>query len=107
MAKFSVTYAIVTPESAEEGDVDEQGFELTDASLREAIAAVLSTRTNKVDGIECIETSEGGSHFRWITVTNGLEYETGAQESRSLHIPDHVTDSNRCRIAHLLGVRGF
>ena len=103
MAKFNVTYEIVTPESAEQGDAEERGFIARDISLREAIELALETRTAEVGGIESIEPSEHpGDNFRWITITNGTEYRTGAQESRSLHIPDHVTPSSRARLWALL-----
>lgn len=103
-ATFNVTYDIVTPESAEEGDVEERGFIDKDMTLRDAIDKVMETRTSHVDCRHCIEANE--SHApRWITVYNGMEYETGANESRSLHIPDHVTDSSRKRIAKLMGVQ--
>lgn len=102
MQTFNVTYEIVTPESAEDGDAEERGFICEDVSLREAIEAVRQTRTNAVDGVECIEPA-GSADFRWITIVNGMEYETGAQESRSIHIPDNVTNATRHRIARLLG----
>jgi hypothetical protein len=106
MLKFNVYYEIVTPESAEQGDVDERGEIATGLSLREAIAAVNETRTSLVGGVECIEASDSRvGDARWFTVTNGMEFETGAVESRSLHIPDHVTPASRRRIARLLGVR--
>jgi len=45
MATFSVTYGIVTEESAEHGEEDENGFIGRDLSLRDAIEAVTGTRT--------------------------------------------------------------
>jgi len=100
---FNVTYEIVTDESAEHGDADERGFIGENMSLRDAIEAVRETRTNQVDGVECIEASEyPGNNFRWITVVNGREFDTSAQESRSLHLPDQVTGATRGRILRLL-----
>ena len=106
MARFSVTFEIVTQESAEQGDAEERGFICEGASLREALADVNATRTNEVDGVECIETdSSPCCKPRWVTIVNGMEYRTGAQESRSLHIPDCVTDASARRIARLVGAR--
>lgn len=105
MAVFNVTYEIVTQESAEHGDSDESGFIIQGAGLRDALFHINRTRTAMVGGVEAIETSESGSDFRWITVYNAAEYETGAHESRSLHIPDNVTPSSRRRIARMLGAR--
>jgi hypothetical protein len=106
MNAFKVTYEIVTPESAEQGDAEERGFIAQGVTLREALKAVRDTRTSRVGGVECIECDEYPIRApRWVTVQNGMEYETGACESRSLHIPAHVTDASRRRIARLVGAR--
>lgn len=106
MARFSVTYEIVTQESAENGEAEEIGFELESGSLRDAIDAVTVTRTNMVDGVECVELSDSdAASARWITVSNGMEFETGAHESRSLHFPDNLTAASKRRIARILGAK--
>jgi hypothetical protein len=108
MPKFHVTYEIVTPESAEQGDVDERGFEIENATLREAIEVVHATRTNRVDGVNSIDASCSRiEDAEWFTITNGMEFETGAYESRSIHMPSSVTGASRRRIAKLLGVRDY
>lgn len=105
MAKFTVTYEIWDESAAEAGETDDRGVELENGSLREAIDAVLSTRTNKVSGVECVEPSDSRiEHARSITVANGMEYETGAYEYRTIHIPDSVSSASRRRIAALVGV---
>lgn len=106
MLTFNVTYEILTQESAAEGDADERGFICEHVRLREAFEEVFNTRTSAVGGISAIEPSSSSIHdMRWITVDNGMEYETGAYESRSLHIPENATASTRRRIAHLMGSR--
>ena len=101
--RFNVTYEIVTPESSERGDCAEQGFALKDAGLRDAIDSLFETRTSRVDGIAFGEADYGSAR-----IGNGVESETGAYESRTLHMPPHVTDSSRGRILRLLGSRaGF
>lgn len=103
--RFNVTFEIFTPESAEHGDSAECGFIARNLPLREALEAVTGTRTSRVCGVECIEPS--GSEIRaarWLTVFNGMEFETGARESRSLHFPDSVTGASRARIVRLLSV---
>ena len=103
MATFNVTYEIVTQESAEYGEADESGFVCEDVTLREAIEALGQTRTNRVDGIAGIEANDSRiGTARWITVDNGMEYETGAHESRSLHMPDSLTSATRRRIYRLI-----
>jgi hypothetical protein len=103
---FNVTYEIVAPESASKGELEERGFIAVNVSLRDAVRYVQETRTNAVSGVECIETDSCPAESpRWVTVTNGMEYLTGAQESRSLHIPENVTAASARRIARLVGAR--
>lgn len=101
--KFTVTYDIVTEESAEYGDAEERGFVLpggwhqpdvndphVSMSLREAVNLV-----------GCVENS--GS---WFTETDErFDYETGGRETRSLHPPRNVTPSSYRRLCRLLGAR--
>ena len=83
MKKYNVTFEIIGEESAECGKT---GFIEETNSLREAIKALFSTRTNEVDGIMFIESSDSCfSERTWITVYNGMEYRTGNYENRSLH----------------------
>jgi len=97
MAKFDVTYEIVTHESAAEGEAEERGFVAEGVSLREAY---------KLVGCYALEADCWPVHGpRWFT---NFEYDedfrTGARESRSLHLPNHLTEASRMRIARLLGV---
>jgi hypothetical protein len=105
---YSVSYEIVTPESAEDGDSAESGWIVEHVGLREAFEAVHGTRTNEVDGISAIEADScplsHGAVLRWVTVTNGMEYRTGAVESRSIHFPKSITRASAIRLARLLGV---
>lgn len=103
---FNVTYEIVTPESANDGDVETRGFIAEGCRLRDALHELHATRTSDVGGVECIECDSSPCvRPRWVTVCNGQEYLTGAQESRSLHIPDSVSDASARRIARLAGAR--
>lgn len=104
--QFCVSYEIVTSESAENGEAEERGVIDEGLTLREAIKEVQRTRTNLVDGIESVSTDSWPVKVvRWITVHNSAEYETGARESRTLHLPDNVTPASSRRIARLLGIR--
>lgn len=103
--KFCVSYEIVTEDSAENGDAEERGVIDEDLPLREAIKEVRRTRTNLVGGVESVSTDSWPvKAVRWITVSNSAEYETGARESRTLHLPDTITPASSRRIARLLGV---
>lgn len=103
---YSVTYTITSALSAMAGDYAETGTIGEFNSLREAFDAVQETRTSQVAGVECIEADSWPISPtyppRYITVNNGMEFITGDNESRSLHIPDNVTGSSACRIARLL-----
>jgi hypothetical protein len=99
MKLFNITYDIVTPESAECGEIEESGFVIEHATLRDAIKALFGTRTNQVDGIECIENNLPYG----LRVINGMEFLTGATESRTMHFPSNITMHSAFRIARLLG----
>lgn len=118
---WRVTYSIVTPESAEAGDVAEIGVLGDHESLRDAVdewretrmahcdvvqcVEWRETRTAHCDGVQCVESNEWPVIApRWFDIVNGPEFQTGAQESRSLHIPEAVTPASRCRLARVLGV---
>ncbi|HBP0117091.1 TPA: hypothetical protein L5P37_002276 [Pseudomonas aeruginosa] len=78
--RVSQTYEIVTPESAEVGDVAESGFDFQDAEFgfREL-----------VDYLESNGFTEPSCSHRypdWVTQAGGdLDYQTGAEERKSLH----------------------
>jgi hypothetical protein len=102
---FTVTYEIITQESAEAGEAEERGTIDTFSSLREALEYVYRTRTDEAGGITCVEADCSHGAPRWITVYNGMEFRTGAHENRSLHLPDGITPSSAIRIARLMGAR--
>lgn len=102
---FAVTFSIVTPESAEYGDEAEYGEIACTPSLREAMRALKGTRTRHVDSAQGVEPGcMPCDRPRAVTVYNGPEFLTAAQESRTLHIPDCVTRASARRIARLAGV---
>jgi hypothetical protein len=106
--QICVTYTITSNESATIGDYDEVGFIIEktyNGSLRDCIKALFSTRTNAVDGIECIHGYYQEYDLRLIlTVFNGTEFETGDCESRTLHLSG-ITQSSAKRLAKILNVR--
>lgn len=101
MPKFSVTYEVVTPESAEYSDAEERGFVAENVSLRDAL-----------DHFGCgfVEPScypVDWSHDVWFSEADGRQnYITGGVETRSFHMPDNLTPSSRRRVARLLGWKG-
>lgn len=99
MSRFTVTYEIVTPESAEHGDAAERGFvapgqwhdtEPAEMSLREAI-----------DLADCAYDCG-----RWFSEHEGrTDYKTGAVETRSIHPPRSITPASYARVRRLLNIR--
>ena len=80
---LAVTYQVWTQDDIEHGECSDSGFiiePIEGLSLRECIEEVFKTRTNAVDGCS--------THYEYnsFTVNNGLEYETGYCETRTLHI---------------------
>lgn len=100
---FDVSFEIVTQESAEHGDAESRGYIWEGATLRDAIGALFETRTSQCGGIQNIEANDSDlSRARWLTVYNGMEFLTGAQESRSIHFPDNMTSASRVRLINLI-----
>lgn len=101
MAKFHVTYEIVTPESVENGEAEEGGFvqpggwhteDSEGMSLREA-----------VDLVDAGVMEDAGSWF--VEVDVRVDYRTAAEERRSLHPPRNITPSSYARLRRLLVFR--
>jgi hypothetical protein len=98
MKTFNVTYDIVTPESAEDGDVEDSGFVAQDVSLREALASLGGTAQ------EADTSPYSLAHPpRWfINYEYDQDWQTAASESRSLHLPGNITPSSAMRVARLI-----
>lgn len=99
MKNFSVTYMIVTPESAKDGDFAETGFIVKDVTLREALSEF-----QNFGYIEASCSPYTPSPHVWFTAQGEQDYRDGSQESRSLHCPNSITPSSHRRIAKLLGL---
>ena len=99
--KYSVTYEIITEESAEHGDAEERGFISEGVSLRDAIDDLMSA---SADRLTCIEANDSYDPY-WVTVCYAMHFVTGDYERRSLHLPRNLSLSTRKRIARLLGAK--
>ena len=95
---FRVTYDIVTPESAEQGDTAESGFysrggwkhdDPSDWTLREVVSEF---------GRGAFE--DGGSWF--YTVDPRVDYRTGEDTSFAVHPPRTITAASYARIKRML-----
>lgn len=106
MVKFHVTYDIVTPESAENGDTAENGFvdhngwryDVRDTNQPNQFDMRLRAAMQL-----CSPQEDSG---RWFSEVDGRDdYRTGGNEIRALHPPRNVTPSSYARLKRLLGVR--
>ncbi len=98
MATFRVTYDIVTPESAEDGDVAESGYysrggwkheDPSEWTLREVVTQF------GYGGFE-----DGGSSF--YSATSDTNYRTGEDTSYAVHPPKGITRSSYARVSRIL-----
>lgn len=98
--RFDITYEIVTPESAEEGEAFDQGFREQHVTLREAYGFL------RWEGDSAREASDSVlPHARWITFYNSADMHDGSQTNYSLHFPAHMTPASRVRVARLFNVK--
>lgn len=98
MTPFRVTYDVVTPESAEHGNVAESGYffrggwrhdDPSEWTLREIVSQF---------GRKSLENS--GSWFS--TCDDGINYRTGECVSYAVHPPDNITAASYARLCRLL-----
>ena len=106
MIKFHVTYDVVTPESAEDGDTVENGFVHANGG-RDPIERVSDASDYAMDLRtalrHCQPQWDSGT---WFDQESQVEdYATGDAVSYSLHPPRNVTPSSYARLKRVLGVR--
>lgn len=107
-SRFRVTYDIVTPESAENGDTAENGFVLPGGYHVDVATAIADTEGDYEMDLRtalnyvCPQENSG----RWFTECDGREnYRTGEHETRSLHPPRSITASSYRRLCKLFKIR--
>ena len=105
MRQYRITYAITNEESADSGDFAEYGEIDTCDNLRDALKELYGTRTSHVDGVRD-QTGSYAEHGKRLTlaVFNGMEFLTGDEEQRGLHLHG-VSRASAQRIARLVGIR--
>jgi len=98
---FSITYEIITHESAENGECAEEGFILQDVSLKEAMSEL-----RWIGAMEASNTSDSDDWGMWfLQIDPNVDMQTGAEERWSFHVPRGLTPSTRRRIARLVAAR--
>jgi hypothetical protein len=108
--KVHVTYDIVTEESAEHGDAEERGFVLPGGWHIELPDSVVGQEAGKVMDecsidlrealklVGCVYDSGSGLY----ETDPRQDYQTGAVETRALHLPRHITPASYARVLRLL-----
>jgi hypothetical protein len=105
-AMCCVTYEIITPESAEEGDAAERGFvhenggedELERIENASDYEMPLRSAMRLID---CVEDSNNGRDFHGVS-EHCTDYRTGAVTTYSLHLPENITSASFERVKRLL-----
>lgn len=102
MQRFSVTYETWDEDSLEIGETDDKGFACENERLRDAIQELMASSPHT--DTRSIETNcwpdNGGS--RWITVYNGMDWQTGETTNKSLHRPESITNASWGRVVKLI-----
>jgi hypothetical protein len=103
---FTVTYDIVTPESAEHGDAEEIGFVHANGGQDELSIVPMGAEDYKMGLREALSLmggmEDGGSGESFYETDGRQNYQTGAETRYAFHIPRTVTVSSRNRIVRLL-----
>jgi hypothetical protein len=93
---FVVTFDVVTPESAEQGDVAAAGFIRCDGHV-----ALLRAPMRLRDALRHVSPQCDSGRW-WSEVDPRRDYGTGAEDLRALHPPRGITPSSYARISRLL-----
>lgn len=107
---FRVTYEIVTPESAEQGDNAESGFEVW-GGWRDSVSTVKQADVDSGVYNMRLRTArdiawpieDAGAWF--VGEDSTLDYQTGSTIRRSIHAPDNITGASYERVKRALGIK--
>jgi hypothetical protein len=105
--KFRITYDIVTPESAEEGDTAENGF-VAPGGWQDPVESIEGPATDEVYGWTLQEAElflgRGGMEDvgNWFASADGsVNFQTGAETRYALHPPENITAASYERLARI------
>lgn len=105
---FSVTYGVVTPESAEHGDYEESGFVLPGGwrySVEELGEESPAMTLSEAIGLTGAGFEHGGGGTFYLADHWDENYTTGAREYRALHAPRNITRASLVRLCRVLGLK--
>jgi len=104
--RFSITFEITTPESAEDGDFAEIGFVEPEFGIQIPIgeiepgAAPLMTLRQALDRLAVPFLEDCGTWF--CEMDSRHDFRSGAEERRSLHPPENITGASYARLRRLV-----
>jgi len=112
--QFFVTYEIVTPESAENGEAAEGGFAMPGGWQYELPADCCGAAAGAFKAQHALDLRSAVGMMGsvedsglWFSETEGrVDYQDGSETRYSLHCPESITASSYRRIARLLGTKG-
>lgn len=104
---FRVTYEIVTPESAENGDAEEHGFVMP-GNWRDDMKTAMKQPRDAYnitlrEAMRLASPHEDCGRW-WAESYAEPDYRTGAVETRAIHPPANITESSYKRVSRLLGL---
>ena len=99
MPFFTVTYEIVTPESAEIGDAEERGY-VAPSGWHDSEPARMTLR----EALRLASPQQDCG--RWFAEEDDgrQDFSTGAVETRSIHPPRSITPASYARVRRILGL---
>jgi hypothetical protein len=98
---MSKTYQVVTPESAEQGDYEDQGFEYESISFDSLWAIAYEIRN--AGATEKSSSGPATSHDWYSTVDGEKDYRTGSETTYSFH-PKDLTDQETKELDRLINL---
>lgn len=100
--QFNVTYETWDDESIEAGETDDRGYACENETLRDAIRELMaSSATADIQSIETNRWPDNGAST-YVTVCNGLDWDSGETTNKSLHRPTGITNASWSRIVRLI-----
>lgn len=107
MVRFTVTYDVVTHESAECGDVAASGFVSPGYWKHDDPAYLTLKECLSACGLFGGRTTAFQDCGRWFEMINAeTDYRTGEETRYSIHPPESITPSSYRRLARVLTGRG-
>lgn len=87
--RIRVSYEVVTPESAEQGDADERGWVDEEGAIYGLCEAETHLRNEGIQQASCYPLTADDVAHAWLTGFPSTDYRTGAETTHDYHIEGH------------------